>query len=634
MKNLFYTLATCTLALSLNACNGGGSSGSSDGGGLTPPANTSNFMMVGSAGKISQLTGDNNAYQPVAFPASQISNMTISPQGKIVAITVDSGYVINSTDGKNWNYQSLIAAESTIQHSNFSIAVNNAGLYIAISPDSSNFYTVFTSSDGINWTQQPSPVSQPQAIASHDNQIIIAGAASQIATTTDGKNFVMISNASSTANGILTTGMSVDKTGNLVAAGLNGIMILLKNDPIWKGALYNLKFNAVTVNDSGKFIAVGSDGTIATSNDAVNWTPVTSPTTEYLTSVTADNNGGFIAVGANGTIITSTDGDNWVKIDSGTSDFLTNVIVTPQGKFIITGQDGVSVGWLNFSGPNDIFTSSDGVHWTKTMTGSKSILYAITFSPKHKFVAVGENTTILQSNDGKNWINESSGIICQNIYCYLFGITANNRGKLVAVGFSIQPNGTIINSNDGKNWQSATNTSINSSVWLYGITSNDNGRFFTVGSRGVILTSADGDNWSSIDSGTTNLLTAIALSSQGRFVVVGQSGTILTSPNGYNWTAITPFTSGTLWSVACNSSGRFVAVGDKGTIFTSIDGSNWTPVSSGTTATLIGVSVNSAGKFVAVGGDNMIITSTDGINWSIAPNVIPDYYGFSAVTAY
>src|SRR5947207_15423008 len=59
-----------------------------------------------------------------------------------------------------------------------------------------------------------------------------------------------------------------------------------------------------------RFVAVGPNGRIVTSSDAIQWTLAQSGTSARLDSVAAGN-GAFVVTGYRGTVIQSTDGTNW-----------------------------------------------------------------------------------------------------------------------------------------------------------------------------------------------------------------------------------------------------------------------------------------------------------------------------------
>jgi len=79
-----------------------------------------------------------------------------------------------------------------------------------------------------------------------------------------------------------------------------------------------------------------------------------------------------------------------------------------------------------------IFTSWDGVNWTKRDSKTRTDLWGVTYG-NGLFVAVGILGTILTSPDGMSWMRQASGTSNS-----LYGVTYGN-GRFVAVG----DNGTI-----------------------------------------------------------------------------------------------------------------------------------------------------------------------------------------------
>ena len=66
-------------------------------------------------------------------------------------------------------------------------------------------------------------------------------------------------------------------------------------------------------------VAVGTNGTIANSNDAVNWVEQPKPNNNDLNDITWDGRQ-FVVVGSDDTILTSPDGLAWTSHIPGTSD--------------------------------------------------------------------------------------------------------------------------------------------------------------------------------------------------------------------------------------------------------------------------------------------------------------------------
>jgi hypothetical protein len=151
--------------------------------------------------------------------------------------------------------------------------------------------------------------------------------------------------------------------------------------------------DVVVVDNSGNgettssitYVAVGSSGTILTSDNGTTWTSRTSGTTKGLRDVIYANSK-FVSVGASGTILTSDNGTTWTSMTSGTSNLLRDVIYA-NSKFVSVGASGT------------ILTSDNGTTWTSmtsgTTKGLRSIAYGCTLPACTRsistFVTVGES---------------------------------------------------------------------------------------------------------------------------------------------------------------------------------------------------------------------------------------------------
>ena len=151
------------------------------------------------------------------------------------------------------------------------------------------------------------------------------------------------------------------------------------------------------------------------------------------------------------------------------------------------------------------FPSADSVLRDTTykirVTTAVKDLYGNSMSSQHEtsngytttsglFVTVGENGTILTSDNGSSWTSRAGGNT-DNLSEVTFG---NNI--FVAVGV----NGTIRTSSDnGSTWDNKTTHTTN----FYGVTFGKN-TFIVVGENGTIRTSSDnGTTWDNRTSGTT-----------------------------------------------------------------------------------------------------------------------------------
>ncbi len=374
--------------------------------------------------------------------------------------------------------------------------------------------------------------------------------------------------------------------GMYVAVGTNGTVLTSSDGLNWMTRTVGtaIQLNGVAYSN-GTYVAVGQSGKILTSSDGVSWIIRDSGTTNELRTVNYIN-GSYFAVGANGTILTSSDGVNWTSQASGTTQFIFAVNYF-NGMYIAVGSVGT------------ILTSSDGVSWTNRSPGTTNSLLGVSYA-NGTYVVVGQSGTILTSSDGTNWTSRSSGTT-NNLVGFVYA-----NGTYVAVGVG----GTIVTSSDGVSWLTRTSGTANNLAGLNYI----NGTFIAVGYGGTILASSDGSSWTSpLSSVTPNHLLGIS-HLNGMYITGGNGGTIVTSNDGANWTARSSGTSFPLYGFSYGN-GTYVAVGYGGKILTSNDGTSWTSQTSGTSNLLYAVTYGN-GKYVASGAKGTILISSDGLNWT------------------
>lgn len=388
------------------------------------------------------------------------------------------------------------------------------------------------------------------------------------------------------------------------------------------------------------FVAGGYQG-IASSTDGVTWVMRTAALSGGISDIIWTGKM-FFAIGED-VIYTSRNGLHWS----------TRKTKVPKNVFSIawSGSQFVAVGGRTETSSNGsevdaeslVYTSPDGLTWTKRITETESSLYGIVWSGK-QFVAIGNEGIILTSPDGKTWTAQNSGTDVM-----LSGITWTGS-EFVAVGDV----GTVLVSNGGVDWQkiqTGTRHALMRVIWT-------GTQFVTVGQDGAMLTSLDARRWMVQDSDTTFHIDDIAWSGKlfaavsaratltsvdgihwqehlfnfglgglrnvtkanGYFFAVGQSnfggnGVILTSPDAVNWMVRILGSGQGLYDIT-SSGDQLVAVGYR-SIITSHDGASWTKAESDITTVLFGVA-SSGKKFVAV-GQNAILSSDDGLHWFKQP---------------
>jgi hypothetical protein len=161
-------------------------------------------------------------------------------------------------------------------------------------------------------------------------------------------------------------------------------------DPWWKWSLFDSSYPYPNLRDivwtGSQFLAVGNNGRIFTSPDATEtstWTEQASGTASNLEAV-AHGAGRFVAVGTAGTILSSGDGGvTWTTRSSGVGATLYDVTWTGS-RFVAVGSSGL------------ILTSPDGSTWTATSQGSNH-LYSVHGNGTDT-VIVGAKGTIIRNN--------------------------------------------------------------------------------------------------------------------------------------------------------------------------------------------------------------------------------------------
>lgn len=360
--------------------------------------------------------------------------------------------------------------------------------------------------------------------------------------------------------GVDATGASVVSTSVPAVAGLPN---WLWNNPRPTGA--DLR-SAVRVGN--KWWVVGYTGAFFTLDDNGTLAPLDFPTTQHLTGI-AYANGRFLVSGPYydsaareeiGSLWTSTDGFSWTPL-------LTTVFDNFNLNFVAFAVDK----WITASTAGLILSSTDGINWTRRISGVSTSLRSAAFG-NGLWVMVGNSGRILTSPDGTTWTARTSGVTTD----------------LSSVAFN-------------------------------------NGTFVAVGSSGVILASTDGAEWTARRSGVTGVLNGAGFV-KGSWVVVGDTAGVLTSTDTITWTPAS-MEGNTITSIFVAGSGDSgIILGRAGEVFAANTASAWRRLSQGTADSRLGL-VYAGGRFVAVGQTTdpvsratvvPVSVSTDGINWTRA----------------
>jgi hypothetical protein len=288
---------------------------------------------------------------------------------------------------------------------------------------------------------------------------------------------------------------------------------------------------------------------------------------------------------------------NWTRISPypASCDFVS--IAQSDSQFVAVADDGT------------IIQSNNGIDWNELGFFNQDILSDVIWAG-NCFVATGHKGVIMFSENGINWHSVSTGTDKN-----LNGAAWSGK-VIVAVGDS----GVIITSQDGKSWVSqlpVTTSSINDVAW--------NGEVFAAIGEGEFTSfgiySKDGIHWSNAKTGAWRQLRAIASTGAG-FVAVGLGGVMAMSQDGIEWAQINSGVQSDLYCIASNDS-LIIAAGDSNMLL-SENGTNWGQAYSDTAIGIRGVSID-IHQMISVGLHGTILASVDARKWT-AVNRKSEYY--------
>ena len=360
---------------------------------------------------------------------------------------------------------------------------------------------------------------------------------------------------------------------------------------------------------------VGDGGTVYVQRTDERWTPAVTGVTNYLRGVALMNDR-FIVVGENGCILWSDYGDVFetAQLSTTTPDWFEGVATSAQ-RAVAVGDNG------------SIYTSTNGVNWTKATSGTTEWLRGVAFGDG-TFVAVGENGKILRGSGNNSWSAVTSGTTAHlNRVRYL---SSGSGGQFIAVGNS----GVALSSATGNApWTSLSSGTTND---LFDVAMNDTGTLL-VGDQEVRFRATGVSTWTNqVTALPTNAPPAwVYLSAYGNsnsWLVAGRTGLLIegTKTNGgdYTWQLSPDSSHAWLWDVTVQK-GIYVAVGDLATIQTSLDGILWArevvPVPH-TNTVLLGVG-GTTNLLLAVGNAGNVLISRAGLT----NMTITNYYGTNIV---
>lgn len=268
------------------------------------------------------------------------------------------------------------------------------------------------------------------------------------------------------------------------------------------------------------FIAVGDQGALLSSDDAVTWTIRTSGLSSALSDVTWGA-GTYVAVGQAGKILASDNGVDWTAASSPSSRDL-NGVVFHIDRFYAVGGD--------YSAGGETLVSFDGTTWTRPELAAPQYVLTDIASDGITLAALGLYQSDLQNFGQFTW---TEGLGWQQ---RIDGGVGGTRYDAIASGypaFAMIGAGTSATSSDGALWTPATIVAVPPMHGLVYAGSS----WLAVGDGGGVLTSTDAFLWSAHTTPVGAALRDVSTNG-GTHVSVGDAGTILTSADGATWSVM------------------------------------------------------------------------------------------------
>ena len=489
---------------------------------------------------------------------------------KFVAVS-NVGTIVDSTDGITWEIASTPTSENLFAidyHGGTLVAVGSNG-------------KILTSTNPTTWVSRTSGTTNDLKTVKFVNNLWI----------TAGTNSVILcsSNAINWDYGYSDAFVAAANDGvNWVFIGFGGLIYSTANTTLNlqnSNTLYNLN-DILYDSNSNSFTIVGDHGVIlnSTTSGAV-WNAVTSNVTTDLRGIVYNSDTTkYVIVGKAGTVLTSSDTVTWTTVSSGITADLNAIAIWNNAVYITVGVGGAIY-----------ITSNPNITWTAKSSGVPNDLTSVAVGhlggASYEAVITGKNGIILTSgNVGLSWIQRTSGVSNHlNGVNYIEWVQNSvTVGKFFAVG----NNGTIIASDDGLTWTSIHYPTVSHLQKVYyGI-----GRFWIVGSIGyTVLYGTDLTNITTMSGQSLGALYTSSVGYNGpiiysvsygtSYILAGQYDSVLKSTDGLTFTSQTQrsFSLAYLNSADIHDckyiSGNFIAVGSKGLILTSSDAITWSGVS-------------------------------------------------------
>ncbi len=571
------------------------------------------YVAIGGQGRSSTdfYTWDSNVDANFTGP-SPSGQALVYAQGLFVGIG-DNGSIFTSTDAINLGTNRLTPVRD------FAGLDYGNGLFVTIADNGTELYT---STNAITWTartflefttQTPNIV---RSLKYSNGLYMIVGSGGRFASSTNGITWdyypkeIQVTNLTSSIIRSIATGIA-NTAAAYVAAGNGGVYGTSTNGFTWatRTSGTSSQISSITYANNGIYVYGGVNGTLASSTDGITWIQRTSKTTAGIDKVRYTQ--GLYVFTAGSTLGTSTNGTTvWEATDRTIDSLFVNNnnlvddIAYANGIFIAVSNENTGL----------VSTSTDGLTWTARTAATNTNLNATAYGNSLYLIA-GTAGSIQSSTNGITWTARANPLSTSSTKYNIFSVNYDSVAKFILGGQS----GAIGTSTDGITWNAYPNfTTVLSSTVMNSIVYG-NGQFVKAGNLGVIRTSTDGITWTARTSGTSSVISHLALTGTNTYVAVGANGLALSSTNAITWTARNSRVVVSLQSGLTYGNGFFVAGTASGEYGTSTDGITWNqypgypPFGDSFNITAVAYSTST---FLYAGAAGAARTSTDGFTWT------------------
>ena len=504
-----------------------------------------------------------------------------------VALTLQTGYVVTSSDGVTWGTASY---KSNLKSKNWYGLAYGSSKYVALSDGG----YISTSTNRSTW-------SSATYVSNLGNRYWRD-------LTYDGTKFVAIG-----LNGYIST--STDGTSWTSASSVSNL-----GSRSWNSILY----------DGSKFIALSSTGYMSTSTNGTTWTAATQNASlgSHTWEKIRFNGTVYVAIGEDGYIATSTDATNWNDVHDSVVLYKNNWFALEYGnnKFVTLNGFGYVSTWngtrreltIGEIIDSEISSSSTNPVQNKTIYNALG-LKQNAFNTQYP-LQMSNNTLSLECD---NELNEFSTNPVQN---NVITTVLNNKQNKLTAGDGITLGGPIDFNNVGA--PEVINPDEPNTTQWHGILSAY-GKYIAVGEFGAFAISEDLENWDVHDSQTTmtsavlNSIGILSTPTQNTYIAVGDGSTVVTTIDLQTFTATTVGTDINWIKIISISSGvAMIGVSlNQGTGMLDSYLATWDGVNQWVVTQLqvddVSDIIYANGKLVVIGGISKIGLSTDnGTTWS------------------